>query len=128
MLSLRLMMANIIPVIPEHPDSELSEAYLSDSRGRSVTPIIRPMTNIGLAEPASQTMPARLGRPPAGATKDERKARQELQELKERKKAVVPTLEKTGVRLANEKRRMGFLDDENFEDIVESEGEGPEDE
>jgi hypothetical protein len=48
--------------------------------------------------------------------------------LKERKKAVGPTLEKTGVRLANEKRRMGFLDDENFEDIVESEGEGPEDE
>jgi hypothetical protein len=35
-------------------------------------------------------------------------------------------LEKTGVRLANEKRRMGFLDDENFEEIIESEGEGPE--
>ena len=73
-------------------------------------------------------MPARLGRPPAGFSKDERNAQQELQELKERKKAVGPTLEKTGVRLANEKRRMGFLDDENFEDIVESEGEGPEDE
>lgn len=73
-------------------------------------------------------MPARLGRPPAGFSKDERNAQQELQELKERKKAVGPTLEKTGVRLANAKRRMGFLDDENFEDIVESEGEGPEDE
>lgn len=73
-------------------------------------------------------MPARLGRPPAGMSKDERNAQRELQELKERKKAVGPSLEKTGVRLANEKRRMGFLDDENFEDIVESEGEGPEDE
>jgi hypothetical protein len=73
-------------------------------------------------------MPARLGRPPAGTSKDERNAQRELQELKERKKAVGPSLEKTGVRLANEKRRMGFLDDENFEDIVESEGEGPEDE
>lgn len=72
-------------------------------------------------------MPARLGRPPAGTSKDERNAQRELQELKERKKAVGPSLEKTGVRLANEKRRMGFLDDENFEDIVESEGEGPED-
>lgn len=86
------------------------------------------MSNIGLAEPASQTMPARLGRPPAGSQKDERKAQQELQQLKERKKAVGLSLEKTGVRLANEKRRMGFLDDENFEDIVESEGEGPEEE
>lgn len=73
-------------------------------------------------------MPARLGQPPAGTSKDERNAQRELQELKERKKAVGPSLEKTGVRLANEKRRMGFLDDENFEDIVESEGEGPEDE
>lgn len=86
------------------------------------------MSNIGLTEAASQTMPARLGRPPAGSQKDERKAQQELQQLKERKKAVGPSLEKTGVRLANEKRRMGFLDDENFEDIVESEGEGPEEE
>ena len=86
------------------------------------------MSNIGLTEAASQTMPARLGRPPAGSQKDERKAQQELQQLKERKKAVGLSLEKTGVRLANEKRRMGFLDDENFEDIVESEGEGPEDE
>ena len=86
------------------------------------------MSNIGLAEPASQTMPGRLGRPPAGSQKDERKAQQELQQLKERKKAVAPSMEKTGVRLANDKRRMGFLDDENFEDIVESEGEGPEDE
>lgn len=101
---------------------------MSDSRGRSVTPVIKPMSNIGLAESASQIMPARLGRPPAGLSKDERNAQQELQELKERKKAVGPSLEKTGVRLANEKRRMGFLDDENFEDIVESEGEGPEDE
>jgi hypothetical protein len=57
-----------------------------------------------------------------------RNAQRELQELKERKKAVGPSMEKTGVRLANEKRRMGFLDDENFEDIVESEGEAPEDE
>ena len=85
------------------------------------------MSNIGLAEPAGQPMP-RLGRPPAGSSKDERTAQQELQNLKERKKAVGPSFEKTGVRLANEKRRMGFLDDENFEDIVESEGEGPEDE
>ena len=83
------------------------------------------MSNIGLADTTSPVMPARPGRPPAGSSKDERIAQQELQKLKERKMAVGPTMEKTGVRLANEKRRMGFLDDENFEDIVESEGEGP---
>jgi len=72
-------------------------------------------------------MPAGPGRPPAGSGRDERTAREELQKLKERKKAVGPTLEKTGVRLANQKRRIGFLDDENFEEVVESEGDGADD-
>lgn len=84
------------------------------------------MSNIGLAE--TENMAARPDRPAAGSKKDEHKVPEELQGLQARKKAVGPSFEKTGVRLANEKRRMGFLDDENFEDIVESEGEGPEDE
>ena len=78
--------------------------------------------------PKIQLLAPKRGMPPkhfADLSKDERIAQQELQKLKERKMAVGPTMEKTGVRLANEKRRMGFLDDENFEDIVESEGEGP---
>lgn len=82
------------------------------------------MANVGIGENPDHTMPARPGRPPAGSSKDERVAFAELQKLKERKKVVGPTMEKTGVRLANSKRRMGFLDDENFEDFVESEGEG----
>lgn len=80
------------------------------------------MSNIGIIDDSSQVLPARPGRPPAGSSKIGREAHQELQKLKERKKAVGPTLEKTGVRLANEKRRMGFLD-ENFEEIIESEGD-----
>lgn len=96
---------------------------MSDSRGRIVTPIIQPMANFGLGMTPGQAMPARIGRPPAGASKDERGAQAELQKLKERKIAVGPTMEKMGVRLANDKRRMGFLDDEKFEDIVESESE-----
>jgi hypothetical protein len=81
------------------------------------------MSNIGIIDNPSRSMPAGPGRP-AGP---ERIAREELQKLKERKKAVGPTLEKTGVRLANQKRRMGFLDDENFEEVVESEGDGADD-
>lgn len=83
------------------------------------------MADIGIGEGPGQSSYHGVGRPPAGSNKDGRVARAELQKLKERKKAVGPSLEKTGVRLANDKRRIGFLDDENFEDIVESEGEGP---
>lgn len=83
------------------------------------------MSNIGIIDNPSRSMPAGPGRPPAGGP--ERIACEELQKLKERKKAVGPTLEKTGVRLANQKRRMGFLDDENFEEVVESEGDGADD-
>jgi hypothetical protein len=85
------------------------------------------MANIGILDASSRSMPAGPGRPPAGSGKDERTAREELQKLKERKKTVGLTLEKTGVRLANQKRRMGFLDDENFEEVVESEGDGADD-
>jgi hypothetical protein len=85
------------------------------------------MANIGILDASSRSMPAGPGRPPASSDKNERTAREELQKLKERKKAVGPTLEKTGVRLANQKRRMGFLDDENFEEVVESEGDGADD-
>lgn len=85
------------------------------------------MANIGILDTSSRSMPAGPGRPPVGSGKDERTAREELQKLKERKKTVGPTLEKTGVRLANQKRRMGFLDDENFEEVVESEGDGADD-
>jgi hypothetical protein len=85
------------------------------------------MANIGILDASSRSMPTGPGRPPAGSGKDERTAREELQKLKERKKTVGPTLEKTGVRLANQKRRIGFLDDENFEEVVESEGDGADD-
>ncbi|KAK5118225.1 hypothetical protein LTR85_008205 [Meristemomyces frigidus] len=105
-----------------------SEAYLSDAQGRSVTPIIVPNFN-GPAGATSQVVPSavrRPGRPPkdgAHLTKDERKAAAELEQLEAHKRAIGPTMDKTGVRMANKKRRFGFLDDEDFEDEVESEGE-----
>lgn len=49
-------------------------------------------------------------------------AREELRKLAERKKVVGPTMEREGARFANKKRRGGFLDDEDFEDVVESDG------
>ncbi|KAI7006571.1 hypothetical protein KC362_g18180, partial [Hortaea werneckii] len=106
-----------------------SEAYLSDAQGRSVTPIITPNSERHRAS-ASAT-PAALRRPGEPSqqplTKDERKAAAELEELEQQKVAVGPSMDRTGVRMANSKRRKGFLDDEDFEDEVESEGEGPPD-
>ncbi|KAI6961869.1 hypothetical protein KC332_g16282 [Hortaea werneckii] len=104
-----------------------SEAYLSDAQGRSVTPIITP--NSERHQASASATPAALRRPGEPSqqplTKDERKAAAELEELEQQKVAVGPSMDRTGVRMANSKRRKGFLDDEDFEDEVESEGEGP---
>ncbi|RMY25076.1 hypothetical protein D0866_11217 [Hortaea werneckii] len=106
-----------------------SEAYLSDAQGRSVTPVITP--NSERHQPSASATPAALRRPGEPSqqplTKDERKAAAELEELEQQKAAVGPSMDRTGVRMANSKRRKGFLDDEDFEDEVESEGEGPPD-
>jgi len=55
-------------------------------------------------------------------TMDERKAAGELEELESHKRAVGVVMEGTGARFAGKKRRLGFLDDEVFEDEVSSEG------
>ncbi|KAI7502885.1 hypothetical protein KC367_g1901 [Hortaea werneckii] len=106
-----------------------SEAYLSDAQGRSVTPIITPNSErhraSGSATPAALRRPGEPSQQPL--TKDERKAAAELEELEQQKVAVGLSMDRTGVRMANSKRRKGFLDDEDFEDEVESEGEGPPD-
>ncbi|TKA60095.1 hypothetical protein B0A55_12444 [Friedmanniomyces simplex] len=106
-----------------------SEAYLSDAQGRSVTPMIYPANE---NEATSRVLPAPLRRPGrlefawsstgGHMTKDERKAASALEELEKHKKAVGVVMEGTGARFAGKKRRQGFLDDERFEDEVESEG------
>jgi len=56
-------------------------------------------------------------------TKDERQAVAEVEALRLHKQRVGPVMEKEGSTVANQKRRAGFLDDEDFEDEVVSEGE-----
>lgn len=53
-------------------------------------------------------------------TQDEHSAAVELAKLESFKRIVGPTFGPEGAKLANEKRRRGFLDDEDFEDIVET--------
>lgn len=94
-----------------------------------MTPVITP--NSERRQASTSATPAALRRPGEPSqqplTKDERKAAAELEELEQQKAAVGPSMDRTGVRMANSKRRKGFLDDEDFEDEVESEGEGPPD-
>ena len=112
-------------------------SYLSDSHGRSVTPIITPAPTKSISTttatqgtagedvrssppPPAPVMP-RLGpgRPPKdGISKAERDITAPLKKLEEHQKAVGPTMDRMGCILANEQRRAGFLDDEDFEDEV----------
>lgn len=116
-----------LPLCTDPRDSE-SEAYLSDRQGRSVTPIIRPLSEVAISQsepPVAAPVYRGVGRPPlGGVSKDERVAAAELEKLKHRQRDVGLSLVKGGVRFANEKRRMGFVDDEQFEEVVSSDGEG----
>jgi hypothetical protein len=92
-------------------------AYLSDARGRSVTPVIFPTGT----EPENH--PSRGGNvrapPRTYNTKDEREAAAELKKLEDFKGIVGHLFGPEGTILANAKRRRGFLHDEDFEDVVE---------
>ncbi|KAK0901551.1 hypothetical protein LTS16_020247 [Friedmanniomyces endolithicus] len=100
-----------------------SEAYLSDAQGRSVTPRILAPGDLGHIHEAvefSRVLPPALRR--GHMTMGERKAAGELEDLEKHMKAVGVVMEGTGARFAGRKRRLGFLDDEEFEDEVSSEG------
>lgn len=118
-----------------------SDAYLSDAYGRSVTPIIVPLSERqqqGGEE--EQTKPEGTMSPPAvkrgpgrltqhgesvfltgltGLSKEEQYAAAELKKLEDQKRREGPTMGLESSRLVNEKRRKGFLDDEDFMDVID---------
>lgn len=126
---------SLIPETSIFYDSPASTpSYLSDSRSRSVTPIISPQFPTKTLQPTipqtsdSEPPPPIIkkpGRPPKypGISKasDARGGVQndpELSKLAEQQRIVGPLMEKMGCVLASEERRMTFLDDEDFEDEV----------
>lgn len=97
-----------------------SEAYLSDSHGRRVTPYVTaPEPSNRDAHHPTMQVPRGRGRPKQKTLEGEAKAAQRALEMK--KKLIGPGLDRGGCTLATEKRRMGLLDDEDFEDIVDVE-------
>ncbi|KAI9694058.1 MAG: hypothetical protein M1822_003329 [Bathelium mastoideum] len=105
-------------------ESDASEAYLSDARGRQVTPRVTMPTG---ADPsagtpnvapssAEQGSSKKRGRPPgSGQGKLRDQAVEARDNLERKKKQMGPGLDKGGSILVNEKRRQGFIDDEGDE-------------
>jgi len=97
-------------------DSEMSEAYLSDAQGRQVTPRIEAPPRAS-DQPSSVDRPRGPGRPPKKT--EEQKALESQKQAENKKKTIGPGVDTGGSRLANAKRRQGFLDDEDFERVVD---------
>ena len=114
-------------------NSDSTPSYLSDSRGRSVTPVISPpMPKVALptdttterTEMDIEPLVKKPGRPPklggaaklAPAAKGGIEEDAELSKLAAHQRIVGPLMERMGCVLANEERRATFLDDEDFED------------
>lgn len=88
-----------------------SDAYLSDARGRRVTPRIEVSDERARAA-ADPRVAADVGRRRARLTGDE--AADEVRAGEERRRrAIGPGIDRGGARLANEKRRAGFVDDDD---------------
>jgi len=84
-----------------------SEAYMSDARGRRVTPRV--------AAPEESATPSAIGR--KGKPRElsiERKTKAFLK----KKKEIGPGVDRGGSRLVTEKRRAGFVDDEDPEEVT----------
>ncbi|KAF2761915.1 hypothetical protein EJ05DRAFT_472865 [Pseudovirgaria hyperparasitica] len=100
-------------------DSEMSEAYMSDSRGRRVTPRITSASGQPSSQGQTTDQPRKPGRPPKKPVEEE--AREAQRDLENRKRSFGPGVDQGGSRLATDKRRMGFIDDEHIEEVVDAE-------
>jgi len=69
--------------------------------------------------PASATSHRGRGRPPKKS--DEEKALEIQRSAEKRKREIGPGVDRGGATLATDKRRLGFVDDEDFEEIVDDE-------
>jgi hypothetical protein len=92
----------------EASEAELSEAYLSDAQGRRVTPRV-----LG---PAPASGPSTTGPPRSSAHE---KALEVERQATKRKREIGAGIDKAGARLVNDKRRQGFVDDDDTAMVVD---------
>ncbi|KAH0371640.1 hypothetical protein KCU65_g1774, partial [Aureobasidium melanogenum] len=106
--------------------SEQSDAYLSDSHGRLVTPIIsmappKQGTKEWEAQQEAEAAARRLTNLTGSRLNDEKL----LQQMEEKKRIVGPALTKAGSVLFTEEFKRNFLDDEDFFEFVDPNEDGP---
>ncbi|KAG9682905.1 hypothetical protein KCU95_g13968, partial [Aureobasidium melanogenum] len=106
--------------------SEQSDAYLSDSHGRLVTPIIsmappKQGTKEWEAQQEAEAAARRLSNLTGSRLNDEKL----LQQMEEKKRIVGPALTKAGSVLFTEEFKRNFLDDEDFFEFVDPNEDGP---
>ncbi|THY69606.1 hypothetical protein D6C87_09418 [Aureobasidium pullulans] len=106
-------------------NSEISDAYLSDSRGRLVTPIISMVppkkdTKEWRHQQAREADAIRLSNLTGTKLNDEKL----LQQMEEKYRIVGPAMMRAGSTLMTAERRRNFLHDEDFYEVVDP-NEGP---
>lgn len=92
--------------VSEPSEAELSEAYLSDAQGRRVTPRV--------VIPVQQ---ASAPHPPRSSAHE--KALEVERQAAKRKRDIGVGIDKGGARLATDKRRQGFIDDDDTAMVVD---------
>ena len=98
----------------------MSEAYLSDAKGRCVIPRVSAPAEVSQAG-SDVLVSRRSGR--QGSKTAQEKAKESEEAVIRRKKEIGAGVDKGGARLANAKRRQGFRDDEEFEMVVDDDDE-----
>lgn len=89
-----------------------SEAYLSDAHGRRVTPQIVISDERALRVATDPSVARDLSHKPAKPSHEQ--VERDVRAAEERRRrAIGPGIDRGGARLANDKRRMGLLDDDN---------------
>lgn len=85
-----------------------SEAYHSDAKGRRVTPRI--------SEPPPSATPFSIGKQKKKTA--EQLAREAQDEYRKKKREIGPGVDRGGSRLVTAKRRKGFVDDEDGDEVM----------
>lgn len=90
----------------DNHESDISESYMSDSRGRRVTPrVVVPEV------PPEEAQRKR--------TAAEKEADQTRKVAEQRARLIGPGIDREGATLVNDKRRQGFLDDVEVMEVVD---------
>lgn len=103
-----LSLSNLANANPLDANATDSEAYLSDAKGRRITPRI--------SEPPPSATPFSFGKQKKKTA--EQLAREAEDGYRQKKQEIGPGVDRGGSRLVTPKRRQGFVDDEDGDEVM----------